>query len=158
MKYKKPILIAEVGCNHKGDLNIAKKFIEVGKNFCDLKYIKIQKEIQNLSLQKKNIINLIQFKKTLMGQHMGNIESFSNLVQINIQILYDNCKLNGLIYSSSVWDLNSAKNIVNLNPEFIKIGSATNLNFEVLDFLCSNFTGKIHLSLGMTTQSEEENY
>ena len=37
MKYKKPILIAEVGCNHKGDLNIAKKFIEVAKNFCGLK-------------------------------------------------------------------------------------------------------------------------
>ena len=43
MKYKKPILIAEVGCNHKGDLNIAKKFIEVAKNFCGLKYIKFQK-------------------------------------------------------------------------------------------------------------------
>ena len=90
-----------------------------------------------------------------MGQHMGNIESFSNLVQINIKYCMIIAKLNGLIYSSSVWDLNSAKNIVNLNP-FIKIGSATNLNFEVLDFLCSNFTGKIHLSLGMTTQSEEE--
>ena len=69
--------------------------------------------------------------------------------------MYDNCKLNGLIYSSSVWDLNSAKNIVNLNPEFIKIGSATNLNFEVLDFMFK-FYCKIHLSLGMTTQSEEE--
>ena len=90
------------------------------------------------------------------GSTYGEHREFLEFSSDQHQILYDNCKLNGLIYSSSVWDLNSAKNIVNLNPEFIKIGSATNLNFEVLDFLCSNFTGKIHLSLGMTTQSEEE--
>ena len=41
--YKKPILIAEVGCNHKGDFEIAKKFIEVAVDFCKLKYIKFQK-------------------------------------------------------------------------------------------------------------------
>ena len=27
--FKKPILIAEIGCNHKGDIKIAKKMIQV---------------------------------------------------------------------------------------------------------------------------------
>ena len=31
MKYKKPILIAEVGCNHMGSLSIAKEFIKQRK-------------------------------------------------------------------------------------------------------------------------------
>ena len=40
--------------------------------------------------------------------------------------------------------------------EFIKVGSATNLDFEVLNYLCENYKGKIHLSLGMTSKDEEE--
>lgn len=156
MKYKKPILIAEVGCNHKGDLNIAKKFIEVAKNFCGLKYIKFQKRDPKSLFTEEEYNKPHPVIENSYGSTYGEHREFLEFSSDQHQILYDNCKLNGLIYSSSVWDLNSAKNIVNLNPEFIKIGSATNLNFEVLDFLCSNFTGKIHLSLGMTTQSEEE--
>ena len=41
--FKNPILIAEVGCNHKGDIEIAKKFIEVARDFCGLEYVKFQK-------------------------------------------------------------------------------------------------------------------
>ncbi len=156
MKYKKPILIAEVGCNHKGDLNIAKKFIEVAKNFCGLKYIKFQKRDPKSLFTKEEYNKPHPVLENSYGSTYGEHREFLEFSSDQHQILFDNCKLNGLVYSSSVWDLNSAKNIVNLNPEFIKIGSATNLNFEVLDYLCLNFTGKIHLSLGMTTQSEEE--
>ena len=35
MHYKKPILIAEVGCNHKGKIDIAKKFINIASDFCE---------------------------------------------------------------------------------------------------------------------------
>lgn len=156
MKYKTPILIAEVGCNHKGDLNIAKKFIEVAKNFCDLKYIKFQKRDPKSLFTEEEYNKPHPVQENAYGSTYGEHREFLEFSSDQHQILFDNCKLNGLVYSSSVWDLNSAKNIVNLNPEFIKVGSATNLNFEVLDYLCSNFTGKIHLSLGMTTQSEEE--
>lgn len=151
-----PILIAEVGCNHKGDLNIAKKFIEVAKNFCDLKYIKFQKRDPKALFTEEEYNKPHPVQENSYGSTYGEHREFLEFSSDQHQILFDNCKLNGLVYSSSVWDLNSAKNIVNLNPEFIKVGSATNLNFEVLDYLCSNFTGKIHLSLGMTTQSEEE--
>ena len=33
INYKKPTLIAEIGCNHMGDINLAKKFIDVSKIF-----------------------------------------------------------------------------------------------------------------------------
>ena len=32
-----------MGCNHKGDIEIAKKFIEVARDFCGLEYVKFQK-------------------------------------------------------------------------------------------------------------------
>ena len=33
-EYKKPYVIAEAGCNHKGDMEIAKELINVAAMFC----------------------------------------------------------------------------------------------------------------------------
>ena len=43
MNYIKPYVIAEAGCNHKGDMNIAKELIEVAAVFCKADAIKFQK-------------------------------------------------------------------------------------------------------------------
>ena len=37
----------------------------------------------------------------------------------------------------------------------IKIPSACNNHYEMLEWLCDNYTGEIHVSLGMTTYEEE---
>ena len=62
----------------------------------------------------------------------------------------------GIVYSTSVWDLTSAKEIAALKPELIKIPSACNNHYEMLSWLCENYEGEIHVSLGMTTREEEE--
>lgn len=67
------------------------------------------------------------------------------------------CEESKIIYSTSVWDLTSAKEIVSLHPKFIKIPSACNTHFEMLQWLCDNYEGEIQLSFGMTTKDEEEN-
>ena len=67
------------------------------------------------------------------------------------------CEQIGIIYSTSVWDLTSAKEIAGLNPRFIKIPSACNNHYKMLEWLCDNYQGEIHVSLGMTTHEEEEN-
>lgn len=41
--------------------------------------------------------------------------------------------------------------------EFIKIPSASNCNYEMLEWLCNNYDGEIQISFGMTTREEEEN-
>lgn len=66
------------------------------------------------------------------------------------------CEELGLVYSSSVWDMTSTKEIASLNPELIKIPSACNLKFDMLDYLCKEYGGEIHISFGMTTKAEEE--
>ena len=40
---KKPTLIAEIGCNHKGDLSLAKEFIRVANENCKVNVVKFQK-------------------------------------------------------------------------------------------------------------------
>jgi len=55
-----------------------------------------------------------------------------------------------------VWDTVSAREIASLCPRMIKVPSASNLNWTMLDILAQEFPGEIHVSLGMTTRAEEE--
>ena len=43
MELKKPYVIAEIGCNHKGDIEIAKELIKMAKIFCNVDAVKLQK-------------------------------------------------------------------------------------------------------------------
>lgn len=66
------------------------------------------------------------------------------------------CKAMGITYSTLVWDLTSAKEIAELEPQFIMIPSACNNHYKMLQWLCENYKGEIHVLLGMTTQEKEE--
>ncbi len=156
MNYQKPILIAEVGCNHKGDLKIAKEFIDTAAKFCDLKYIKFQKRYPKKLLTNEEYDKPHPVPENSYGDTYGHHREFLEFTIEQHEELMKECLKKDIIYSSSVWDLDSAKEISSLNPQFIKIGSATNLNFHVLEYICKNYKGKIHLSLGMTTKAEEE--
>ena len=43
MEYRKPIVIAEAGCNHMGQMDIAHELINVAAFFCKADAIKFQK-------------------------------------------------------------------------------------------------------------------
>jgi len=47
IEYKKAKVIAEIGCNHMGDFEIAKELIFLAKG-CGAEYAKFQKEITKL--------------------------------------------------------------------------------------------------------------
>ena len=38
-----PKIIAEIGCNHKGDMQIAREMIETAANYCKVDVVKFQK-------------------------------------------------------------------------------------------------------------------
>jgi len=61
-----------------------------------------------------------------------------------------------MIYSTSVWDVTSAKEMISFQPEFLKVPSACNNNFEMLRVLRDEFKGQVQLSIGMTTKDEIE--
>ncbi len=156
MDYKKPILIAEAGCNHKGEIDIAKKLIKIASIYCKADIIKFQKR-NNTELLSKEQYN---------APHPNPINSYGNtygehreFLEFDIdqhKKLKEYCDDFGIIYSTSVWDLTSAKEIASLEPKLIKIPSACNNHTKMLSWLCDNYEGEIHLSLGMTTYEEEE--
>ena len=55
-----------------------------------------------------------------------------------------------------MWDVTSAKEIVSIDPELIKVPSACNNHFEMLKVLRDEYKGDVHISFGMTTKKEEE--
>ncbi len=152
---KKINIVAEIGCNHMGKINLAKKFLEKLAYFCNVKYVKFQKrDIKTLFKEKEynsphpNPIN--SFGKTY-GEHREKLELGIN----DHKKLKKFSKKLGLTYATSVWDLNSAKQIIKLNPSYIKIPSGTNMNFEIYEYLVKKYKGDIHISLGMTDKKEE---
>ena len=156
MHYKKPILIAEVGCNHKGKIDIAKKFINIASDFCGIKFIKFQKRDPKTLLSNEEYNSPHPVPENSYGDTYGEHREFLEFDIAQHKKLMKECKKYKMEYSSSVWDLKSAKEITKLNPSYIKVGSATNLDFEVLNYLCKKYKGKIHLSLGMTSKKEEK--
>ncbi|MFD1294257.1 N-acetylneuraminate synthase family protein [Lutibacter holmesii] len=154
--YSKPFVIAEIGCNHKGDIEIAKELIKVAKIFCDVDAVKFQKRNNKELLTEKQYHephpNPLNSYGETYGLHREYLE-FS--VQQHAE-LKNYCEEIGIVYSTSVWDVTSAKEIASLNPSFIKIPSACNNNFEMLGWLCDHYFGEIHISTGMTTKKEIE--
>ena len=149
-------IIAEVGCNHKGDMEIAHQLIENAAQFCKVDIIKFQKRTvaELLTTEEFDLPhpNVCYAYGDTYGAHREALE----LTIEQHQQLKEWCEECGVVYSSSVWDMTSTKEIVSLKPELIKIPSACNLKFDMLRYLCDNFHGDIHLSLGMTTKTEEE--
>lgn len=156
MEYKYPTIIAEVGCNHMGDFNIAKEFIEVAATFCKVDVVKFQKRNPKECLTEEQYNAPHPEPWNSFGKTYGEHREFLEFSIDQHRQLKEMCEKFGLIYSSSVWDLTSAKEITSLKPKMIKIPSACNNHYRMIDWICENFDGEIHVSLGMTTRKEEE--
>ena len=154
--YKKPRIIAEVGCNHKGDFNIAKEFIKTAVDFCRVDVVKFQKRCNRELLSPEQYNAPHPNPCNSYGKTYGEHREFLEFSLDQHRELKKYCDELGIIYSSSVWDFTSAKEIASLNPEMIKIPSASNNNYKMLNWLCDNYNGEIHVSVGMTTHQEEE--
>ncbi|HEX8562903.1 MAG TPA: N-acetylneuraminate synthase family protein [Flavobacterium sp.] len=155
-EYKKPFLIAEIGCNHKGEMELAKELIKVAKIFCDADAVKFQKRNNRELLTEEQYNAPHPNPYNSYGDTYGEHREFLEFDLEQNKELKRYCEELGIVYSTSVWDLTSAKEIASIEPEFIKIPSACNNNYDMLDWLCQNYKGEIHISTGMTTKNETE--
>jgi N-acetylneuraminate synthase len=151
----KPLVIAEIGCNHKGDLAIAKELVSIAA-LCGADVAKFQKRSPRELLTESEYAMPHPNPNNAYGKSYGEHREFLEFNVEQHRELMAHCHAVGITYSTSVWDMTSAKEIASLQPELIKIPSATNLHFELLDWLCANYGGQLHLSFGMTDRFEEE--
>lgn len=154
--YEKPKVIAEIGCNHMGDFEIAKELIALAKD-CGADYAKFQKR------NPKSLLSDTQFN----APHPEPWQSYGNTYGAHREYLEFTVEQHaelkkyaesiGIGYSTSVWDIPSGKAIIALNPDFIKVPSACNNNKALLTLLRDEYAGDIHISVGMTTSQEITN-
>ncbi|MBT3235626.1 MAG: N-acetylneuraminate synthase [Bdellovibrionales bacterium] len=153
--YREPKVIAEIGCNHKGEFDVACELIDLAK-LANVNIIKLQKR------SNKELGYLKQYElphpepSNAYGSTYGKHRERLELSISQHGALKSYCEERGMIYSTSVWDVTSAREIISLDPEFIKVPSACNTNKDLLTVLRDEYQGQIHVSFGMTTHQEEE--
>lgn len=149
-------VIAEIGCNHKGDMAIAKELIQVAARVCKADVAKFQKRHNRELLTPEEYDRPHPNPANSYGDSYGAHREYLELDTEQHRELIEECKINGIGYSTSVWDLNSAREMAALNPPLLKIPSATNQHFDLQGYLCENYSGEIHVSTGMSTGNEIE--
>jgi sialic acid synthase len=151
--YSKPKVIAEIGCNHMGDFEIAKELIRLAKE-AGADYAKFQKR------HNKELLTPEQYDAphpnpwNSYGPSYGAHREALEFTTAQHQALKAYCETIGIGYSTSVWDVTSAKEMIALHPEFIKVPSASNTHFDMLAILRDDYQGDVHISTGMTTKAE----
>jgi len=153
--YKEPKVIAEIGCNHKGELDIAKQLLTLAKE-SGATVGKFQKRTPKELLTPDQYNAAHPNPNNSYGDTYGAHREALELSIDDHKLLQDHCKSIGLEYSCSVWDTTAAREIITLNPCLIKVGSPSNTHFEMMEVLRETYDGEIHISTGMTTKEEIE--
>jgi len=151
-----PTIVAEIGCNHQGDLEIAKGMVETAATFCQVDYVKFQKRCVEELLTPDEYHAPHPAPLHSYGRTYGEHREYLEFTIDQHRELLEWCKRHNVGYSTSVWDPTSAREAVELSPHHIKVPSACNLDFRILHCLATEFAGEIHISLGMTTPEEEQ--
>jgi N-acetylneuraminate synthase len=150
---KRTYIIAEIGINHNGDLNIAKRLIDIASVAgCDA--VKFQKRNPDVCVpeHQKNVMRETPWGTMTYLEYKYKVE-FGKEEYDEIDSY---CKEKGIAWSASPWDLDSLDFLNQYDIPFIKIPSAMLTNDELLK--SSVNTGKkIILSVGMSTEEEIEN-
>ena len=84
------------------------------------------------------------------GEHREALEFDINVHAELKQVCIDN----HITYNCTPFDLTSAKEVIELGTEVIKVSSFHNNQRDLLKYIFDNHNGEIHISLGMTTKDE----
>ena len=96
---KKPTLIAEIGCNHKGDFSLAKEFIRVANEQCKVNVVKFQKRENREVLSVDEYNSAHQNPSNSYGKTYGEHREFLEFSLEQHMELKRFCEDKGLIYS-----------------------------------------------------------
>lgn len=154
-RYQKAKVVAEIGCNHMGSLDIAKELVRVAKQ-CKARVAKFQKRNPRELLTPEQYDTPHPVPENAYGPTYGLHREALEFTQAQHAELKSYCEKRNLVYATSVWDLTSAREIIELDPVMIKVPSACNNHLPMLLALRDHYRGEVHLSVGMTTRAEEE--
>lgn len=143
-------LIAEIGINHNGDLDITRKLIDMAK-FAGFDYVKFQKRTPELCVpdEQKNVIKDTPWGKITYLDYKKKIEFYKD----EYDIIDAHCKKVGIDWFASIWDEESSE-FMKQYSDIVKIPSALITNKKLLQKI-KEFDTRI-ISTGMSTEEDIE--
>ena len=146
---KIPFIIAEIGINHNGDLDIARKLID-NASLAGFHAVKFQKRDIDL-VYDTDLLN--SFRESPWGNTQREQKEGLEFGQDEYQKIDEYCKLKRIEWFASAWDLNSLNFLDKFSLKYHKIASAM-----IVDkvFLIEVAKRKLHtfISTGMSTKQD----
>jgi N-acetylneuraminate synthase len=139
-------IIAEIGINHNGDLNLCKKLIDVAAN-AGCNAVKFQKRTINTvySQDQLNSLRESPWGTTTYQQKIG-----LEFGEKEYKIIDNYCKKKNILWFASAWDIDSQKFLKQFKLRYNKIASAMITDHQFLKFV-ANEKKHTFISTGMCT-------
>ncbi len=145
-------IIAEIGINHNGSLNTAKKLINIAHLFgCDA--VKFQKRTIEKVYSKEE---LLMPRQSVFGETNGDLKRGLEFGYEEYKEIDKYCKELGIYWFASVWDEDSVDFLEKFNVCAHKIPSACITDINLLKHV-KKTNKPIFLSTGMSTMDEIDN-
>ena len=142
-------IIAEIGINHNGDINLAKKLIKMAHDL-GADAVKFQ----------KRTVDVVYTQHELKMEHPNPFGNTNGDLKRGLEFGYDEyrkideyCKSLSMMWFASCWDEESVDFIEQFNPPCHKIASACLTNDKLISYI-KNKGRPILLATGMSTQEQ----
>ena len=142
-------IVAEIGINHNGSIELAKKMIDIAVTTgCDA--VKFQKRTVDVVYTKEE---LAKERTSVFGNTNGDLKRGLEFGEAEYREIDLYCKEKGIMWFASCWDEQSVDFIEMFDPPCYKIASATLTDDNLLRYVKSK--GKpILMSTGMSTMEQ----
>lgn len=143
-------IIAEIGNNHQGDIETAKRLVDLA---IDTNVDCVKFQMRNVSKLYRNSGLSDDASADLGAQYTLDLLSKFQLSDEELFEVFDYCKSKGIMPLCTPWDLDSLKKLEAYGMPAYKVASADFTNYELLSALA--LTGKpLICSTGMSNESE----
>jgi N-acetylneuraminate synthase len=151
-----PYIIAEIGANHNGDMDLAKKMIDSAVT-CGCDAVKFQ------SWNNKSLISNTGYKENTIftdskKKHFGSLEEMVDKYYLREEQHFElkkYCKTKGIDFSSTPFSKVEVDLLNELEVDFYKVASMDINNYPLLKYL-AKFNKPILISTGMANLGEIE--
>lgn len=147
------LIVAEIGINHNGSINTAKKLIDVASS-AGCHYVKFQKRTIGEVYTEEE---LDKYRESPWGMTNRDQKYGLELKTEEYQEIDCYCKDKGIGWFASPWDDKSVDFLMRFSPDYIKVASAMVTNTNLLRKIKQSITGsntKVVVGSGMATKEE----
>ena len=141
-----PFLIAEIGINHNGDLDIARKLIDEAKS-AGFDAVKFQKRTVDLVYTPEE---LAKSRTSPFGETNGDLKRGLEFGKAEYDQIDAYCRETGILWFASAWDCESIEFLKQYDQPCTKIASASLTDGDLLKS-AKSMNVPILLSTGMST-------